>query len=154
MQNAEQGDAPPVGHLQSRLITCSCVHSSKNLSCAVLQNAEQAGASPLDLLAKKAAKLLKAEDHGLDDACISHLAKLSAYNQVQVRAGTVVCGPHWCLQSYLAYAHVGCPMKRKQGGAAARAIPEPLMLRFVMKGLAEAVQLDGNALCSTAIECM
>ena len=106
MHNAEQEDASPVGPLQSRPKTCSCVHFSKKLSCAVLQNAEQAGASPLDLLAKKAAKLLKAEDHGLDDACISHLAKLSAYNQVQVRAGTVVCGPHWRLQSSLAHAHV------------------------------------------------
>ena len=65
----------------------------RNLSCDVLQNAEQAGASPLDLIAKKAAKLLKAEDHGLDDACIAHLAKLSADTQLKVGASTAACRP-------------------------------------------------------------
>ena len=71
----------------------------------MLQKAEEVGASPLDLLGKNAAKLLKAETHGLDDACISHLAKLSADNQVKVGPSTAVCGPHWCPASICGHAH-------------------------------------------------
>ena len=71
----------------------------------MLQTAEES-TSPLDLIAKKAAKLLKAETHGLDDACISHLAKLSADSQVKVRASTAMCSPHWSAQAPLAHVHV------------------------------------------------